>query len=142
MIKEIMIKAKMLGACGKLDRVSGWRELSDLFFSPQGQEFCENHLFPDIQEWEEIKKNVKASRFGIFINAGDVMTIGKENIALIGETNAKCYFSTPQKPHTVVLMHGASAQVTASNYAVVRIVRIGTDCKVEISKDETVKILW
>ena len=42
--------------------------------------------------------------------------------------------------HTVILMHGASATINASNYAVIKVVNI-SGSKVEINKDKTVIVL-
>ena len=141
MVKEILNEARNLGACDKTAKATSWGSLAWLFFSPQGQEFCEKHQFPTSEIWSEIKASCEAERYDIFINNGKVNVGNAERVAFIGATEGECTFSLPDKVHTVVLMHGAKAHIKADNYAVVRIIK-AADCEVKIEKDNTAKILW
>ena len=142
MIKKITKAALQLGACRKPTEATDWRSLVWLFFSPQGREFCERHNFPSIPMWSEIKRQHNTTQYGIYVDEGYITIRDNENTALIGQTEARMIFSRPNKAHRVILMHGAKAHIKATDYAVVLIVKVGTDCEVEIDKDETATILW
>lgn len=142
MIKKITNTALQLGACKKSSEATDWRSLAWLFFSPQGREFCEQHNFPSIPMWCEIKRQHNTTQHGIYVDEGFITIRDKENTALIGQTDARLIFSRPDKAHRVILMHGAKARIKATDYAVVSIVKIGTECEVQIDKDETATILW
>lgn len=140
-IDNIKNKAIEMGACAKSAKATDWRSMAWLLFTPQGREFCEQHNFPDMELWKIIKGECAADEFGVFIDSGEVQTGDLENVALIGATSAELIYSSPKKNHRVVLMHGAEATIKASNYAVVLVVRIGDDCKVNIDNDGTAVIL-
>ena len=138
-IKKIQDAALQLGACNKIDKVSGIPSLCRLLFSPQGTEFCEKHNFPDLATFQEIKVEVKAQ--GVFVDCGNISLRSRQNICLVGSTHASIKMSGVKYTHTVILMHGASAVIEASNYAVVNVVNISGG-EVEIKKDNTVIVLW
>lgn len=137
-VREIMESAHLFGACGKSKDVSDWKSLVWLFFTPQGREFCEDNNFPSLEMFREMSSEVRA--YGVYVDAGSIRVRNEEKVAVIGDTVADLEFTDPTKVHKVILMHGGKARITACNYAVVLLVNIG-DCEVEISKDETVKIL-
>lgn len=140
-IEQVLTQAREQGACGETYKATSWKTLAWLFFSPQGQEFCEKHQFPTSEIWSEIKASCEAERYDIFINCGKVNVGNAERVAFIGATEGECTFSLPEKAHTVVLMNGAKAHIKADNYAVVRIIKTA-DSEVRIEKDDTAKILW
>ena len=139
-IETVLALARDKGACEKATKATSWKSLAWLFFSPQGQEFCEKQNYPSMIVWDRIMEQTDPTRYGIFVDKGKVEIRGRENVALIGETEARCYFSTPRKPHRVILMHGAKARIVATNYAVVNIVKIG-NCEVKIDKDQTAAVV-
>ena len=137
-VDEIMKSATLSGACSKSNGVSDWKSLVWLFFTPQGREFCEENNFPSLEMFREMSSEVAA--YGVYVDAGSVNTCNDEKVALIGDTEAELVFTDNTKVHKVILMHGAKARITASNYAVILLVNVG-NCEVEINKDETVVIL-
>ena len=46
--EDVIGAAALLGACGGSGKVSDWRSLVWLFFSPQGREFCGEKGFPSL----------------------------------------------------------------------------------------------
>lgn len=142
MIKKITQTALRMGACQRATEASDWKSLAWLFFSPQGREFCENHNYPSVPMWSEIKRQHNTTQYGIYIDEGYITVRDNVNTALIGQTYAKLIFSRPDKPHRVILMHGAKAHIKATEHAVVLVVKIGTDCEVTVDKDDTATILW
>lgn len=138
MIEDIMKSARLCGACTGSGKVSDWRSLVWLFFSPQGREFCEEKNFPSLSMFRHMKTNVEP--FGVFVDAGRVVRSNDNDIALVGDTFGELTFDDNNVVHKVVLMHGAKARIKASNYAVLLIVNVG-GCEVAIERDETVVVL-
>lgn len=137
-ISAIQTAALSLGACDKINDVDGWTSLVGLFFTSQGQEFCEEHNFPTIETFRKIKDNVSAH--GVYVDCGNIELPSQPHTCLVGDTHATIKASGVKHIHTILLMHGASATINASNYAVVRVVNI-SGRSVEIDKDNTVKVL-
>ncbi len=138
-IDEIMKSAALLGACSGSGKVSDWKSLVWLFFSPQGREFCEEKNFPELPMFREMKRH-GISELGVFVDEGNVCRSNDKDIALVGDTCGELKFDENNVVHKIILMHGAKAQIKASNYAVLLIVNIG-GCEVEIDKDKTVVVL-
>lgn len=138
MIEDIMKSARLCGACTGSGKVSDWRSLVWLFFSPQGREFCEEKNFPSLSMFRQMKTNVEP--FGVFVDAERVVRSNDKDIALVGDTCGELTFDDNSVVHKVMLMHGAKAHIKASNYAVLLIVNVG-GCEVTIDKDETVVVL-
>lgn len=142
MIKTIQKRALALGACQLSAKAGDWHNMAMLLFSPQGREFCEQHNFPTIEMWHDIRRECDTTIYGIYVASGKTtIPHNQENTALIGTTHGYLTFDTPTTIHRVILQHGAKATITATNHAVVLVVKIGPDCEVEINKDETVAIL-
>lgn len=135
-VNEIIKSASLLGACDKSKGVSDWKSLAWLFFTPQGREFCENNNFPSLEVFRGMND---VSKYGVFVDSGDIQRENDINIALIGETTAELTYSGSDSVHRIILMHGAKAKIRASKYAVILIVNISG--WVEVEKDETVAIL-
>lgn len=137
-IKEIQNAALELGACDKIEKVSGFPSLVRLLFSPQGAEFCEKHNFPDLATLQSIKPKVKAH--GVFVDSGEITLCGRQNTCLVGKTHATIKASGVNYTHTIILMHGASATIEVSGYAVLKIINI-SGREIKINKDNTVVVL-
>lgn len=138
-IDEVMKSAALLGACSGSGKVSDWKSLAWLFFSPQGREFCEEKNFPELPMFREMKRH-GISELGVFVDEGNVCRSNDKDIALVGDTCGELKFDENNVVHKIILMHGAKARIKASNYAVLLIVNIG-GCEVEIEKDKTVVVL-
>lgn len=137
-IDDIKTDALNIGACCKIEEVTNYPQLAELFFSAQGREFCERNNFPSIEHFRTIKEEMKP--YNIFVDAGDIEISNTHKIALIGSTHAKIKAKGVQAVHLVMLMHGATAEIEATNYAVVKLVNIsGGD--VAIRQDIMTKIL-
>lgn len=134
-----MKSASLYGACSGSGKVSDWRSLAWLFFSPQGREFCEEKNFPELPMFREMKRH-GISELGVFVDEGNVCRSNDKDIALVGDTCGELKFDENKVVHKVMLMHGAKAHIKASNYAVLLIVNVG-GCEVTIDKDETVIVL-
>lgn len=138
-IIDILEKAVCMGACALAKRsYDTWEELSRLFLSPQGIEFCQNNKFPSLKIWEDIKKSENVRKIGYHINNGEVIGCNSPYIVIVGNTSAKLTFNSLGM-YRVILMHGAKADIEATNYAVLNIVKIG-DCKVNLKTDKTVRL--
>lgn len=138
-VSEVIREARTLGACSGSGKVSDWRSLAWLFFSPQGREFCEEKNFPSLSMFQRMKP-YNVEQFGVFVDLGRVSRSNDKDIALIGDTCGELKFDENKVVHKVMLMHGAKAHIKASNYAVLLIVNVG-GCEVTIDKDETVIVL-
>lgn len=119
-VKKIMAEAVKRGACAESAKATGWRSLVWLFLSSQGREFCSINNYPSIGTFRGIKPLVRP--YGVYVEEN----VGVENkdTAIIGECRATLRFSGVERACTVVLMHGAYAEIHVSNYAVVRLENI------------------
>lgn len=137
-IENIKAKAIEIGACDKIGEVKDFASLAKLFFSPQGREFCENNNFPSLAQWRGVRQGVEP--FGIYVNSGDMELCNCHKVALIGKTHAKIKVSGTECVRLIILMHGATAEIEAYNYAVLKVVNISGG-EVAIHNDNTTRIL-
>lgn len=135
---NILKSASALGACERLDKVKNFHSLTSLFFTPQGLEFCHKNNFPPLGIFQAHKNEV--SDCNMYVDCGCIRLDKRKYICLVGNTSAEIEASGVDFVHTVILMHGASATINASNYAVIKVVNI-SGSKVEINKDKTVIVL-
>jgi len=123
--------------CDLIKGTENAEELIDLFFTPQGIEFCTTNNSPSLDAFRRFK-GPQATRGGFYIDT-PVKAKNLPRVALIGkETVAELEF-TETKRHTVVLMHGAKARITASGYSVVFVTNAGGEVK--IIQNDNAKIL-
>lgn len=133
-IKDILEKAVGLGACAQSSKVTDWKSLSWLFFSPQGREFCRDNNYPSLEMFKQMKGNVES--YNVHVE-DDVKAVNMDK-AIIGGM-AELTYHGADKAYKVILMHGAKAIIKIGNYAVVRIENISGSYKVE--NDGTGRIL-
>ncbi|MCC8117296.1 MAG: hypothetical protein LIP09_00895 [Bacteroidales bacterium] len=120
--KEIINKAKGLGACRKIDDCQTWESLWGLLKSAQGREFCMKQGWPTLEEWREIKTEVAGlENLGIYIDRGAVSVAGEQFTLLIGETAGDLKFGSNNHIHRAMLMHGAKAKVRLEGWAVAEV---------------------
>lgn len=136
-IQNIKSDALSIGACDKIGKVVDYKSLVNLFFSPQGREFCEEHNYPSLDMFREISNDVKPHR--VFVDAGRIEAYNEPYIALVGDTHAKIKIHGVDCLYHVILMHGATAEIEASHYAVAQIINISGG-EVAIHNDKTTKI--
>lgn len=133
-VKDILNKAKGLGACSQSSKATDWKSLVWLFFSPQGCEFCKSINYPSLEMFRSMKGNVES--FGVHIEE-NVKAVNEDK-AIIGGT-AELTFQGTDKAYKVIIMHSGNVRIKISNYAVVRIENISGNY--EIINDGTGKVL-
>ncbi len=139
-IKRIHAQRNAISDCGR-DIFTGTEtidELAVLFRSPKGQEFCEKYSFPDLKTWQALASEYDLSRFGIYVDAGCIPLTNEPHVVLIGATAGTLHYDE-LKRHTVMAMHGATAKVNASGYALVFVTNAGGT--IESEKTGFAKIL-
>lgn len=114
-------------------------ELAAIFRTPQGAEFCETHNFPDLDTWRRLNEAYDLTRFGVYVDAGNITLTNVADVTLIGETSGVLRYDELER-HTVVVMHGAKANVTASGWAIV-FVKQSDSCEVVTEVKNRAKIL-
>lgn len=120
-VDKIRAGAQELGACNKANDIRSFADVAESLFSPQGREFAMKHDYPTIELWRSAKSECSdLSNHAIYV---DVPTLTlylderRKHVALIGDTAARVYIDAPDALHHIILMHGASVEVNASNYA-------------------------
>lgn len=140
-INRIREEASLLGACRLTDSFTSFVKGARILFLPHILEFCTSRSFPFLEQWEAMEQTAGGLEiFNIFLNSGKIETEPQGDIALIGKTDGIIRISGCDRRHTVLLMHGASATIIASRYAVVKVEK-SNDCKVNIITDSTSIVL-
>ena len=101
-------------------------DLVDVFYHPQGIEFCQKHNYPSLDILRTFK-SLSVEKFGVYIDAGDITLCNPEKIILIGDTKAT--ITCNKGGSNIIVMHHAEADITAKEWAVVR-VHYNSGCKV------------
>lgn len=131
-LDTIKAQARALSACERLEAVQSERELIDLFFTPQGLEFCQtNDYCPMVEDLQALALDSR-----VLIKPEQNRPITTQPTMLIaGGGN---YYLTYKKrddgaAHTLVLARGASATLLLSRGALLNVYLIGGDSEVNIS---------
>lgn len=135
MDKEFFETANRLGACRLLHGNEDKEDLMRLLLTPQGTEFCTKNNFPSMEQLQWFRGE-KAESMGIYINT-DIELTNPVKVFLAG-SKAVLHYDTIGR-YNVILMHGAKAEIHASNYAVVFVKNAGGEVKID--KDDTALIL-
>ena len=114
-VSFIVKKAKSLGACDILPDNATLKDLSDLLWHPQGQEFMRKKKFPTLNSIRKLKSE---GFNAVVVDGGDVTSYYKQT-AVAGDTHLTLKASGTKDIYDVVLFHGANMIVEASNYAAV-----------------------
>ena len=109
--------ARKLAVCDIFKGTEDIAGIARLFTSPQGVEFCLAANFPNLATFR-LFKPYSPERHGFYIDAGNITLKNPETAVLIGKTTATIECDTCAR-HTIITMHGASATVLASGWAVV-----------------------
>lgn len=112
------VVAEKLAACNIFKGTEDIAGIARLFTSPQGVEFCLAANFPNLATLRLFKR-FNPERYGIYIDAGSITLNNPKTAVLIGKTNAIIECDTCAN-HTIITMHGATATILASGWAVVR----------------------
>jgi hypothetical protein len=135
--EQVYKEAKRHKICTMLNGTENTNELIDLFFTPQGIEFCTKFNLPSLGAFMRFR-GLQTTRGGFYIDT-PVKAKNLKRVALIGKETVADLEFTETEGYTVVLMHGAKAKITASGYAVVFMTNAGGE--VEIIQKDNAKIL-
>lgn len=113
--------AAKLAACDMFTGSETLPELIDKIFAPQGVEFMTTFGFPDINTFRRFIP-YHPEQYGVFIDAREIALTDAKRVYVIGNTFARLNYAKTQG-NTVVMMHGASADITANGYSVVKVER-------------------
>lgn len=80
--KTLYEKALELDACDKFSGNEDANELIDLFFTPQGLEFCGKNNFPSMEDFGAFSGE-PARRQGLYVNAGHISLEDEARVALL-----------------------------------------------------------
>lgn len=103
--------------CGMINKSFGVNEWVDLVFG-QAQPFCLRHRFPSLPMWSDLDKEFDISKYGIYVNKGRITIKPEKDVIIIGNTEATLVCDRLRAYH-IVLMHGATANIKGSGYAVI-----------------------
>lgn len=115
-IQMIYRQAQLLGACDLFKGTEDLAGLVKLFKSPQGVEFCLKNNFPNLATLR-LFKQYGLERYEVYIDAGNIQLNNPTNVILVGRTIANINCDT-NKAHSIILMQGARAVLTARQWAV------------------------
>ena len=120
LIRQIFAQARLLGACQRFKGTEQTlEEIIGVFKTNQGLEFCLKHNFPNLATFRQFKP-FDPSRYGIYIDAGNITLKNPQKVILIGRTTATLNYDTLER-HEVYLLHSARAVVNAYKWAVVSV---------------------
>lgn len=125
--------AEKYRACSMFKGTETLEETLKLFLSPQGIEFCTKRSFPTMEMCRRFK-GPTAANLGIYVEE-NVKVLNRPLVILVGNCRAELEYSIPGERYQVVLMHGATAHIKASNWAVVFVNKDGGgETTIEISE--------
>ncbi len=130
--------AAQLNNCQMFTGKENLAELASLIFEPQSREFMLANLFPNLSIFRKFK-SYNPEQFGVYIDCGSITLNDPGKVFLIGNTHAEV-FCRKTISNTVVMMHGAEADIYAGGYSVVT---VETDRKshAKITASQTAKVL-
>lgn len=111
--------AQQLDDCRMFTGVEDLADLVALMFKPQGYEFMLANRFPTIATLRKFKQ-YNPEQYGVYIDCGVISLSEPRNVFLIGNTVADIFINQTAN-NTIILMHGAGANVFASGSSVTRI---------------------
>jgi hypothetical protein len=134
-LENIRKQASTIGVCKDfakpLIRAKTVHEFAALFFTPQGLEFCVEHGIPSLDEMRTLDSR-ELAQLGGYVDE-KVILHNAERVALFGNAVADLSYDDTGKRHEVILMHGASATIRASGYAVVFVTNAGGTVSTEVA---------
>ena len=130
--------AKKLSECTMFKGYETLEEMISMMFSAKGAEFLTKFNFPDIETFRKFIK-YDPERFGVFIDKGEIALSQEKNIFVVGNTIARVKCDQTAL-YRIIAMHGASVEIEASGYSVIKIEKDGIS-KININKTEFAKIL-
>ncbi len=119
LLKGIYQDGKALGACSAFSEAKSVKEIVDELFTPQGVEFCLKLRFPTLDVFRQFDKE-EIRQYGVYVDCGEIELTDPKRAFLVGNTKATVKCAKTQN-NSIYLMHGASASVIASGFAIVRV---------------------
>ena len=115
--------ADRISVCTMFKGTETLEETASLMFSAQGSEFLTRFGFPSLDTFRKFLK-YNPERLGFWIDKGKISLSGEKKIFVVGNTTAsiKCDQTVLYR---IILMHGASADIVASGYSVLKIEKDG-----------------
>lgn len=133
-LDNIKRKCRMLKGCEKIESITSLKGAVEMLYTPQGREFFKKTGFPDIETLRSVSHKTDC---GIVADEGRC-SVGYHDVIITGDTNATLYASKPTKLYRVIVAHGATVRIVASQYAVVTATNIGGN--IAVSNDGTAKV--
>lgn len=115
--RSLFNMAEKYRVCSMFKGTETLEETLKLFLSPQGIEFCTKRSFPTMGMCRRFK-GPTAANLGIYVEE-DVKVQNRPLVILVGNCRAELEYNIPGERYQVVLMHGATAHIKASNWVVV-----------------------
>lgn len=116
--------AQLLRECKMFRGDETLEELVNLMFTPRGIEFLTRFHFPSLNTFRRFLR-YKPERFGVYIDAGKIALSDTERAFLVGNTTAYIKYGKTAL-NRLYMMHGATANITAKGFSVVKIERDAT----------------
>ena len=93
-------------------------QIASLYKSARGMEFCLTYHFPSIETLRMFKQD-NPEQYGVYIDAGVVdISNPTDKVLLIGNTTGRVT-CTETRRYQIAVLHGATAVINASGWAVV-----------------------
>lgn len=140
-LQRAIHQCKLAGACELLRPNMTPTELCHLLCTPQGEEFILKGL-PTLSLWRLIGEGYKAllAQHHIYLDAGYLELDGETTrLIAIGATHLRITADQP-KLYNATLIHGARADVLATNWAVVSVERDNNSQSCIVCTDNAISI--
>ena len=140
-LQRAIQQCKLAGACELLRPNMTPTELCHLLRTPQGEEFILKGL-PTLSLWRLIGEEYKEllAQHHIYLDAGYIELDGQTTrFIAIGATHLRLLAKQP-KLYNVTLIHGARADVLATNWAVVSVERDNNSQSCIVCTDNAISI--
>lgn len=130
--------ARLLRECDMFRGDETLEELIDLMFTPRGIEFLTRFHFPSLTTFRKFLR-YKPERLGVYIDAGKIALTDTQRAFLVGNTTAYIKYGKTAL-NRLYMMHGATANITAKGFSVIKVERDNT-ASVEINIEDNAKVL-
>lgn len=130
--------AQLLRECKMFRGDETLEELINLMFTPRGIEFLTRFHFPSLNTFRKFLR-YKPERFGVYIDAGKIALTDTERAFLVGKTTAYIKYGKTAL-NRLYMMHGATANITAKGFSVVKVERDATT-DIEIKIEDNARLL-
>lgn len=121
-IKKIWKQRNALSECGRelFTGDESIEQLAGIFASAKGREFCLQNGFPGMKIWRELVSEHDLAKLGVYVDSGNIELTNERFVAIIGDTRATLRYDKLER-HQVMILHGAHADVIATDWAMVAV---------------------